>query len=125
MIRLAKKKKKPKQVHTVKARKIKFDIEKIFPVADPQSVPLLRLMMAADDVRHLSKLFVSATHRLKEANSIESSILDGELAHLFKLLSGHLFEAGKAFRNLEETCPGDLDKAVAHNDQRKADFNYL
>jgi hypothetical protein len=40
------------------------------------------------------------------------------------LLSGHLYEAGKAFRNLEETSPGQLDK-VANDQEMKADLNYL
>ena len=41
------------------------------------------------------------------------------------MLSGHLYEAGNAFRNLEHTCSDQLDQAVANDDERKAELNYL
>jgi hypothetical protein len=82
-------------------------------------------MMATDDVRHLQKLLLSANARVKEVNEIERSILNGEILHLFKLLSGHLYEAGNAFRNLESMCSGQLDAAVANDNERKADLGYL
>ena len=108
-----------------KARRIKFQIDKIFPLGDPQSVPLLRLMMANDDVRHLQKLLLSANARAKTVNDIERSILNGEILHVFKLLCGHLYEAGNAFRNLEDKCVGLLDAATAKDKERKADLEYL
>jgi len=82
-------------------------------------------MMATDDVRHLQKLLLSANARLKESNEIERSILNGEILHLFKLLSGHLYEAGNAFRNLESQCSGQLEAATGNDDERKSDLKYL
>lgn len=111
--------------HTVKARRIRFHIDKILPVDDPQSVSLLRLMAANDDVRHLQKLLLSANARVKEANEIERSILNGEILHLFKLLSGHLYEAGNAFRNLEQMRSGLIDSATANDRERQAELEYL
>jgi hypothetical protein len=78
-----------------------------------------------DDVRHLQKLLLFANARVKEANEMERSILNGEILHIFKLLSGHLYEAGNAFRNLEHTCSGQLDAAVEKNNERKRELNYL
>jgi hypothetical protein len=108
-----------------KARRIKFQIDKIFPLDEPQSVPLLRLMMASNDVRHLQKLLLSANERAKTASDIERSILNGEISHLLKLLCGHLYEAGNAFRNFEGKCAGLLDAATAKDEDRKADLIYL
>jgi hypothetical protein len=82
-------------------------------------------MMATDDVRHLQKLLLSANARVKEANEIEKSILNGEIFHLFRLLSGHLYEAGQAFRSLEQRCSGLFDTAVADDLEKKADLKYL
>ncbi len=82
-------------------------------------------MMATDDVRHLQKLLLSANARMKEVNEIERSILNGEIFHLFRLLSGHLYEAGQAFRTLEQRCSGLFDTAVANDLERKADLKYL
>lgn len=82
-------------------------------------------MMATDDVRHLQKLLLFANARVKEANEMERSILNGEILHLFKLLSGHLYEAGNAFRNLEHTCSSQLDAAVENDHERKGELNYL
>lgn len=111
--------------HTVKARRFRFHIDKIFPEDNPQSVSLLRLMLANDDVRHLQKLLLSANARVKEANEIEKSILNGEILHLFKLLSGHLYEAGNAFRNLEQMRSDLLDSAMANDRERQAELKYL
>jgi hypothetical protein len=82
-------------------------------------------MLANDDVRHLQKLLLSANARVKEANEIERSILNGEILHLFKLLSGHLYEAGNAFCNLEQMRSGLLDSAIGNDRERQAELNYL
>lgn len=110
---------------TAKASRIKFELSQIFPLTDPLSVLLLRLMMATNDVRHLQKLLIVTREMVDEANETERIILNGELAHLFRLLCGHLYEAGQAFRALEEKCPGRLDIAVAGDEPAKKALEYV
>lgn len=110
---------------TAKATRVKFDLRQVFASDDPLSVPLLRLMMAADDVRHLQKLLIVMRESVDEANETESVILNGELGHLFRLLCGHLYEAGTAFRALEEKCPGRLDAAVLGDKRGKAALEHV
>jgi hypothetical protein len=105
---------------TAKAKRVVFDLGQILPPDDPLTVPLLRLMMAVDDVRHLQKLLIVARERADVADEIERSILNGELGHLFRLLCGHLREAQTAFRNLEEKCPRRFERALAGDDRAKA-----
>jgi hypothetical protein len=44
----------------VPACKLDFRLDQIFPPDKPLSVPLLRLMMAANDVRHIQKISLLA-----------------------------------------------------------------
>ena len=66
-----------------------------------------------------------ADARVREGNALEKSILNGEILHLFKMLCGHLYEAGIAFRQLDQPRFVQLDAAVANDKERKEDLNYL
>src|SRR5438132_6210383 len=96
----------------VQASRITFDLRQVFPSEDPISIPLLRLMAATDDARHIQKLALIALDDAKSTSELEGPILNGELLHLFRLLCGHLYEAGMAFRVLEDAAPELLDKAA-------------
>ncbi len=94
------------------ATRLKFDLRLLFPSGAPFSRPLLRLMMATDDARHLQKLLIMTRARVLEANEIEQAILNGELGHLFRLMCGHLWEAAEAFNHLDRRSPRLLDSAM-------------
>lgn len=95
-----------------RARRIEFHLSMVFPPDEDYSVPLLRLMLATDDSRHLRKLLLNADEHFDKSNDLECSILNGELLHLFRLLCGHLYEAGVAFRSLEQIRPGYIKKIL-------------
>src|SRR5262249_7457038 len=67
-----------------------------FPRDDPVPIPLLRLMAAANDARHVQKLMIAAMDE-EPANRGESLIQNGERGYLYRMLCGHLYEAGIAF----------------------------
>jgi hypothetical protein len=77
------------------------------------TVPLLRLMIAVDDLRHLQKLLIlTRDHDGAAGTESDTLIHNGELGHLFRLLCGHLYEAAIPFRGVDRTCRGRLDAAV-------------
>jgi len=111
---------------TARASRIKFDVNKIFPLNDPLSVPLLRLMIATDDARHLQKLMMMAPDVINQENKTERAIFEGEMGHLFRLLCGHLYEARAAFRSIDSNQSSiRLDKAVADSEQAKKALKHI
>ncbi len=110
---------------TARAMRLIIDPSKLFPLDDPLSVPLLRLMIAADDARHLQKLILRAPADVDADNKSEKAILEGELGHLSRILCGHLFEAGKVFRNRTFYCSALLDAAVADSTDGKAALQFV
>lgn len=105
---------------TAPATRLKFDLRLLFPRREQFSIPLVRLMIATDDARHLQRLLIMATERVVDASEIERAILNGELGHLFRLMCGHLWEAAKAFNDLDRRCRGLLDSAMTDDRAREA-----
>lgn len=110
---------------TAKAIRLRFKLRQILPQDDSLSVPLLRLMMAADDARHLEKSWIKDVEDMDEANDVEAAILRGEMTHLFRMLCGHLYEAGIAFRAVDQVQPDLLQAAVASDEEGKAALDYV
>lgn len=92
------------------ARRITFQLSDVFPTEQPLSIPLLRLMMAVNDVRHIQKLLLLRTELDQDASEFERISLNGELLHLKRLLCGHLYEAGNAFRAIDGPHPELADR---------------
>lgn len=92
---------------------VRFKVEDVFRLDDPITVPLLRLMIATDDVRHLQKLLVLARDVDEASTESDKLIHNGEIGHLFRLLCGHLYEVTAPFRAVDEAARGRLDEAVA------------
>lgn len=99
----------------VAVKRLTFNAGHAFPLAEAYAVPVIGLMMATDDARHLQKLLIIAREKASEAPEAEKAILNGELGHLFRLLCGHLHEAKDAFLALEKKSPGLIDTAVQHD----------
>jgi hypothetical protein len=110
---MAGKKKLPKSPpeRTILSVIVTFKLREVFPISSPVSVPLLRLIAATNDVRHLQKfvLFHSAEN---PANEVESLVLEGENVYLIRMLCGHLHEAGNALRRLDGLCKRQIDDLI-------------
>lgn len=94
------------------AVRLVFRLADVFPVEQPLSVPLLRLMMASNDVRHIQKLMLSKDERIGQGHGFDNVVLNGEILHLERMLCGHLYEAGTAFRNIDIPHPEIASTAV-------------
>lgn len=105
---------KKKKKLIIKARRIRFDLATVLPPTDPLSVSLLRLLMAVNDARHIQKLLIFANDAKPKEGSFAQPVASGEILHLFRLLCGHLCEAGIAFRSIK---PDLFDKAVPLDDE--------
>jgi hypothetical protein len=81
-------------------RVMNFDPAHVFPPDDPLTLPLLRLMLATDDVRHASALFVMADHQVRETTGVQQIVHEGQKWYLFRLLCSHLVEGGNALNTL-------------------------
>src|SRR5437773_504757 len=84
----------------------KFDPARVFPPDDPLTVPLFRLMLATDDVRHASVLFVMADQQVTETTGVQQALHGGQMWYLFRLLCSHLKEGGNALITLVNSVPG-------------------
>jgi transcriptional regulator with XRE-family HTH domain len=96
---------------TTESHRFIFDVRQLFPLDAAVSLPLARLMMATDDVRHIQRLLM-VQHDPKNATTSEKAIIEGEVGHLFRLLCGHLCEALDVFGNLDQKCRSLLHDAV-------------
>jgi transcriptional regulator with XRE-family HTH domain len=81
----------------------RFDPARVFPPAAKPTTPLLRLMIAADDVRCARNLYVDAEQRLWAAQGIQRQLISGEKWYALRLLFSHVNEAGDALRTLTST----------------------
>lgn len=96
----------------VSATRVRFGLRLLFPLNEDFSIPLVRLMLATDDVRHLLKLLVGTRDDGPEASASDRAIREGELGHFFRLMCGHLHEAMDAFAVLDKKCAALLDRAA-------------
>lgn len=78
----------------------RFDPTRVFPPDDELTVPLLRLMLATDDARYASVLFVMADQRVRGTANAEAALHAGQMWYLFRLLCLHLNEGGNAVETL-------------------------
>jgi hypothetical protein len=98
----------------IRAARLTFSLRQMFPCEDSLSVPLLRLMAATNDTRFVMELSLPLLVMTKtpSANDFETSIINGKLLYLFRLLCSHLYEAGRSFRDLDNARRDLLDNVV-------------
>jgi hypothetical protein len=84
-------------------------------------------MMSVNDVRHIQKLLLSLIDLAEEGkgNELERASLNGEMFHLQRLLCGHLYEAGTAFRAIDTSHPEIADTAVRGEPEYEAALRTL
>jgi hypothetical protein len=96
---------------SIQTHRFTFDASLLLPANEPFAMPLARLMMATDDVLHLQRLLL-VQHDPEDPTPSEKAMLEGEVGHLFRLLSGHLFEAISVFATLDSKCASLLDASI-------------
>jgi transcriptional regulator with XRE-family HTH domain len=103
------------RVVSAEAAAIRFEMKptEVFDESDPLTIPLLRLMAATNDVLQLQKLLLGREDRLKARNRSELLINEGEILYLTRMLWGHLYEAGLAFRGLDQADRSGVTELVS------------
>jgi hypothetical protein len=96
---------------TAQATLVRFEPGKLFPLGEPMTTLLLRLMLAADDVRSASILTLETSQRFAlPAGGVQKRLLTGQFWYTVRLLCSHLNEAGNALRKLDSTvCQARVD----------------
>lgn len=94
---------------------LKFKIAHVLPPDDPMTVPVLRLLMAVDDVRRAQMQPVEAHERLDVVPAPEKYRALGDWLYFMRLLFSHLHEAGIAVRRLDTNAKRRVDAALAEN----------
>ncbi|MBI3622199.1 MAG: hypothetical protein HY208_08455 [Nitrospirae bacterium] len=79
---------------------VTFRLREAFPVNDPLSLPLLRLLAATNDARYIVRLLTAAHDGVETRNQTEQLIGAAEFGYLVRMLCGHLHEAGIAIRGI-------------------------
>lgn len=95
--------------------RLQFDTVLLLPKADLISVPLLRLLAATNDVILMQKHVIIAHSRSETAEELQKDVLNGELGYFIRTLCGHLYEAGTAFRALENVCKDQINRIMTAN----------
>ena len=103
----------------------RFDTGQLLPTNDSASIPLLRLLAATNDVMLLQKLVVIARDRADAANDFQKDILSGELGYFIRMLCGHLYEAGIAYRAIETHLRDQIDQLVGASAAARQAFGML
>jgi hypothetical protein len=105
----------PAWAATASVLSVHFDPKVVLPPDDPMTPPLLRLMVATDDVRFAQRLFVetSERHRAAPPESVQQRLLSGEQWYGMRLLCASLHEALDAVRTLNGTVgPGSIRRVL-------------
>src|SRR5437899_319089 len=93
----------------------KFRVAQVLPTGDSATAPLLRLMMAVDDVRRAQVKLIEDSERLGGSGA-DRYIALGDWLYTLRLLISHLHEARRALLGLDTSAPGRADSLLAGRD---------
>lgn len=95
----------------------RFKIAKVLPKDDPLTVPMLRLLMAVDDVRRAQVQLIEAHERLDGIPAAEKYRAVGDFLYALRLLFSHLHEAARAMRALDGAAKDRVDGLLRGNQE--------
>jgi hypothetical protein len=87
----------------------KFRLAQVLPPDDKMTAPILRLMMAVDDVRRAQIKLIEADERL----GADKYLALGDWLYFMRLLFSHVHEARRALTGLDFAAPGRADELLA------------
>lgn len=104
---------------------LRFRVAQVLPPNDPMTVPVLRLLMAVDDIRRAQLRLIEAHERIDVAPAEEKYLAFGDFLYAMRHLFSHLHEAGIAVRRLDTTAKKRVDAALAGNNEALASLRAL
>jgi hypothetical protein len=90
----------------------RFRLTQVLPTGDRATAPLLRLMMAVDDVRRVQIKLIEDSERLGGTGADKYTAV-GDWLYALRLLISHLHEARRALLGLDSSAPGRADALLA------------
>ena len=87
----------------------RFRIAEVLPADDPMTVPVLRLLMAIDDVRRAQIYLLEAQERLIALPPAAKYLAAGDFLYSLRLLFSHLDEGGTAIKHLDTKAKKRVD----------------
>lgn len=90
----------------------KFRLAQVLPPDDKATAPILRLMMAVDDVRRAQIKLIEAGERLDGTGS-DKYVALGDWLYFLRLLISHVHEARRGLTSLDYEAPGRADALLA------------
>ena len=104
---------------------ITFTTGTAFPSTDSFAVALSRLLASTNDVILLQKLTIISRAKADTAIGPDKLIVNNETGYFVRMLLGHLYEAGIAFRGLDENHRSRVDEIVKGDLQAKESLSLL
>jgi hypothetical protein len=104
---------------------LSFKLGPALPSTDNFAVALCRLLAATNDVIYLQKVTIIARARADAAEGPDKMIINNETGYCVRMLFGHLYEAGIAFRPLDDGHRDRIDAIIAGDDQAKEALSTL
>src|SRR5258708_4812541 len=86
----------------------KFRLAQVLPIDDKATPPILRLMMAVDDVRRAQIRLIEAAERLDGVGT-DKYVAVGDWLYFLRLLFSHIHEARRALTGLDFEVEGRAD----------------
>jgi len=93
----------------------RFKVAQVLSLDDPITVPVLRLLMAVDDVRRAQVQLIEAHERLGGPPTAEKYRAVGDFLYSLRLLFSHLHEAARAMRALDTAGAVRVDDMLHGN----------
>ncbi len=90
----------------------KFRLAQVLPPDDKATAPILRLMMAVDDVRRAQIKLIEAGERL-DGTGTDKHVALGDWLYFMRLLFSHVHEARRGLTSLDYQAPGRADALLA------------
>jgi len=94
---------------------VRFKLAQVLPPDDPMTIPVLRLLMAVDDVRRAQIRLIEAHERIGLVPAAEAYLPLGDFLYAMRHLLSHLHEAGIAVRCLDTNAKKRVDAMLTGN----------
>jgi hypothetical protein len=99
-------------IENIGAVRLGFLVQEVFPPDDPGSIPLLQLVSASNDALFMQRLIVQRQAWVSEPGEFDRIVVQGEIGYLFRMLCGHLYEAGRILQRWLEEGGGEAEMAL-------------
>jgi hypothetical protein len=104
----------------VNALRITIKTREAFPLDNPRSVPLVRLMAALNDTRLMQLRTAVMTNPERQApNRAEQLVRSGEAGYYGRMFLAHLYEVGQVLHALDEVAAGWVTATAAREQRYK------